>query len=151
MFGINLVFTLKIPGFLKLFPNNRKEKNCMIGEQNIFLLLFYLYRLNISLIVKCNMLFVKPFYVSYICFTNSEFYSTISETRKYIISLLYPLYFTHCDHFIRYSSALIPSPSLNKRRNKSSFRIPDSSIISFTGFAVNRSNSLAAVKRRFTI
>ena len=26
MFGINLVFTLEIPGFLKLFPNNRKVK-----------------------------------------------------------------------------------------------------------------------------
>lgn len=26
MFGINLVFTLKIPGFLKLIPNNRKGK-----------------------------------------------------------------------------------------------------------------------------
>lgn len=128
-----------------------KKKNCMIVEQNIFLLPFCLCRLNISLIVKYNILFVKPSYLSYAYFTNSEIYFSISETCKYIISQLYPLYFTHCDHFIRYSSALIPSPSLNKRRNKSSFLIPDSSIISFTGFAVNRSNSLAAVKRRFTI
>ena len=60
-------------------------------------------------------------------------------------------YFTHCAHFILYSSAVIPSPSWKSLRNRSSFPIPDSSMISFTGFIVNRSNSLAAVNLLFRI
>lgn len=61
--------------------------------------------------------------------------------------IIYPRF--HCDHFFLYSSAVIPSFSINRCLNKSLLPIPDSTTTSFTGFTVNLSISLAHVKRRF--